>query len=645
MKVKLLSSLFLTLFFCIAQAATPPNATIYYPSPWCPSYGELQVILEGTSGGTFSATPGLVIDPITGTISPGQSPSGNFIVTYTIPANGQDPAFMCTATVVLFPEMIPMFSFPTQYCSGSDISGFPTTSDNGVTGTWSPAVIDNQITTTYTFTPNPGQCASPIVVTVVIGEGIQPEFGFNGNSFCMGAAPALPTTSLNGISGTWSPSVIQASGIYTFTPDLNQCAYPINQFFTVNPLPTATISGSTTVCQGQAATLTINGTPNSIITYLVNNTPQTIVLGSSGTATFVTPTLMANIMYCLVSATSGGILGCTANLNGCAVISVVPTVTITPMPDVTVCGTYTLPPLPIGNYYLLPGGTGPMLQPGEVITTTTMLYVHASNSCGFSEDSFMVTVFPSFSPVITTESNADYIYVDGTDVVQSLLLNAQIQGNYSYQWTLFGNDILGANGPTYLVNAAVQGGTHAYTVRVTNLDMGCITESLVFEVHETPVPAPVGDPNQIFILGQTLADVIVYGQNIQWYDSLNRGVNSVVLPLSTVLQEGVTYYATQTINGHESPSAFAITIQFLATDSFAFRDLKFAPNPVRDFIQLSSKDLIQKITVLNLMGQKVLEQNVNTLEFSLPMSQLKTGNYFVKLESDNKSQVIKVIKE
>jgi hypothetical protein len=48
---------------------------------------------------------------------------------------------------------------------------------------------------------------------------------------------------------------------------------------------------------------------------------------------------------------------------------------------------------------------------------------------------------------------------------------------------------------------------------------------------------------------------------------------------------------------------------------------------------------------LNLMGQKILQQSGSNLDFSLPMSQLRTGNYFVKLEADNKSQVIKVIKE
>jgi hypothetical protein len=54
---------------------------------------------------------------------------------------------------------------------------------------------------------------------------------------CYGdAAPVLPTTSTNGISGTWSPAVSNlASGTYTFTPTLPQCANSTTLSITVNP--------------------------------------------------------------------------------------------------------------------------------------------------------------------------------------------------------------------------------------------------------------------------------------------------------------------------------------------------------------------------------------------------------------------------
>jgi hypothetical protein len=56
---------------------------------------------------------------------------------------------------------------------------------------------------------------------------------------CHGAAPipALPSSSLNGITGIWSPPVISntASGNYVFTPNPNQCASSTNLNVTVAP--------------------------------------------------------------------------------------------------------------------------------------------------------------------------------------------------------------------------------------------------------------------------------------------------------------------------------------------------------------------------------------------------------------------------
>jgi alpha-acetolactate decarboxylase len=57
----------------------------YSGSPWCRS-GEVQeVLLSGSSGGTYSAQPdGLDINPVTGTITPGASVGGSYTVKYTL---------------------------------------------------------------------------------------------------------------------------------------------------------------------------------------------------------------------------------------------------------------------------------------------------------------------------------------------------------------------------------------------------------------------------------------------------------------------------------------------------------------------------------------------------------------------------------
>jgi PKD repeat protein len=72
-----------------------------------------------------------------------------------------------THTVNVTPLTIPIFSQVGPYCPGSTIPPLPTTSLNGITGAWSPA-INNSATTTYTFTPDPGQCANPTSLTIAI---------------------------------------------------------------------------------------------------------------------------------------------------------------------------------------------------------------------------------------------------------------------------------------------------------------------------------------------------------------------------------------------------------------------------------------------------------------------------------------------
>lgn len=59
------------------------------------------------------------------------------------------------------------FNPVADICSGTNLTALPTSSTNGVSGTWSPA-LDNTQTTTYTFTPDPGQCASSSTLTIVV---------------------------------------------------------------------------------------------------------------------------------------------------------------------------------------------------------------------------------------------------------------------------------------------------------------------------------------------------------------------------------------------------------------------------------------------------------------------------------------------
>lgn len=61
----------------------------------------------------------------------------------------------------------PSFVTPAPICVGQSLSPLPPTSTNGIGGNWSPA-LNNTTTTTYTFTPNPGQCATNQTLTITV---------------------------------------------------------------------------------------------------------------------------------------------------------------------------------------------------------------------------------------------------------------------------------------------------------------------------------------------------------------------------------------------------------------------------------------------------------------------------------------------
>ena len=217
------------------------------------SFGTSLVIC-GT--GAVPVLPTTSTNLITGTWSPSVVDDQNS-GTYTFtPTSGQctNPT---TFTVTVNPNITPTFSFGTSstICAGGAVPTLPTTSANTITGTWSPSVVDNQNSGTYTFTPNGGQCATSTTFTLTVNPNLTPVFSFGTSlSICTsGSVPVLPTTSDNGITGTWSPAVVstQASGTYTFT-SATPCVAPYIYTVTVNPIITPTFSFGTfqSVCIG-----------------------------------------------------------------------------------------------------------------------------------------------------------------------------------------------------------------------------------------------------------------------------------------------------------------------------------------------------------------------------------------------------------
>jgi len=145
----------------------------------------------------------------------------------------------------------PTFDAVTPICVGDALAALPTTSKNGITGTWSPAIVNTQ-TTEYIFTPDAGQCATAKILTITVNPIVTPTFDTVA-PICAGETlNALPTTSNNGITGAWTPTLDNTkTTVYTFTPTTGQCAATTTLTITVNPVITPTFDEIAPICAGE----------------------------------------------------------------------------------------------------------------------------------------------------------------------------------------------------------------------------------------------------------------------------------------------------------------------------------------------------------------------------------------------------------
>ncbi len=157
--------------------------------------------------------------------------------TYTFTPDGGVCALeTITLTVEILPVDDPTFDPYPSFCVGESIPNLPFESLEGISGFWNPA-INNQETTTYTFTPDNDLCSDQVDFTIEITPGNIPTFGPIG-PFTEGAQiNDLPTTSIEGIFGTWSPEINNTTTTtYTYTPNPNQCAVPTTLTIVIEPI-------------------------------------------------------------------------------------------------------------------------------------------------------------------------------------------------------------------------------------------------------------------------------------------------------------------------------------------------------------------------------------------------------------------------
>ena len=74
-------------------------------------------------------------------------------------------------------------------------------------------------------------------------------------------------------------------------------------------------------------------------------------------------------------------------------------------------------------------------------------------------------------------------------------------------------------------------------------------------------------------------------------------------------------------------------------------NVSLSPVPATDALKISAQDIIENVTIYNVLGKKVVNATLNKKEDVLDVSSLKTGVYILKYTINNAVGTMKFIKE
>lgn len=447
---------------------------------------------------------------------------------------------------------------------------------------------------------------------------------------------------INAVTGAITPNM-STPGTYTITYTLiSGGGCPIVTATTdviISVTPTATIGFNQTICAGNTTTITFTGTPNATISYTINGgAVQNITLNSSGTAALPTGLLTSNTVYNLVSVSSA--TGCSNPVSGSATITVIPSPIIFGSPSICV-----------GNITQF---TGTGIPATSTPWTSSNIAVATVNSTG---------LVSAMSPGITTITYRD---INGCTTTQSIAVNpiptvtvnnsticpgetaivttaTGESGTYSYVWTV----PAGATNPG---NVASFTTTTAGTYSVVAIKNGCSSSSASGVVTVNPTAGafnlqcstPI--PNQVYVDWSNVVGIT----NFNYSYSINGGpmiTGSQSAPSSMyITNNGQPVTFTLSGTGTVCVAPETITCGTLSTDENNINNFVISPNPVTDILSIKNNQIINRVTTFNQLGQVVLQKEYNTNEIQLDFSALKTGIYFIYVDSDKKQSTFKIVK-
>ncbi len=590
----------------------------------------------------------------------------------------------------------PTFTQVAPICSNTTLATLPTTSNNGITGTWTPA-LNNTATTTYTFTPDAGQCTITTTMTIVVNPNPVVTFSANPFPICAGNSTVLtaitnnitPTVnfvdgssvnqSLNMIAATFgTPITSPLSGMLVLAPS-NGCAAFAPGLFAgkIALIQRGTCSFAIKAQNAQAA--------GAIGVLLYNNVAGNLNPGGTSTATIpvygitqanglaliaamtgnevpvtLSPSPVLSYVWSngsVTQTTNTGVLNVdtdfsvtvTNTATGCSTLQTV-TVPVTPntIPTFTqvdpICNGGTLSPLPTTSNNGIAGTWSPAVD-NTATTTYTFTSSPVAGQC-LGTTTMTIIVNPVTSNTTIVSACDSYTWsVNGTTYTTSGMYTS-VAGcdtqtlDLTVTISTTNNTVASAcDSYTWSVNGTTYTTSGMYT-SVT----GCGTQTLDLTISTASIPT--GNATQTLVENSTVVDIVVSPTNIIWYPSeadALAGTNA--LPNTTVLTDNTTYYAVNLV-GSCSSLPFAVTVTItLRNEGFDNVNFSYYPNPTYGILNIKYSKEISEVSVINLLGQLIISKKTNDSEVQIDLSSLPQETYLVRVLSEGLEKTFKVIKK
>ncbi|MDB2631216.1 T9SS type A sorting domain-containing protein [Ulvibacter sp.] len=119
-----------------------------------------------------------------------------------------------------------------------------------------------------------------------------------------------------------------------------------------------------------------------------------------------------------------------------------------------------------------------------------------------------------------------------------------------------------------------------------------------------------------------------------------------VEPEDTTIQYG---YQVVGLNANPADEAalgsIVIVDSVLGTNDFDATSISTYPNPVTSTFTINSQEAITSVAIFNVLGQQVINETPDTLNFVVDFSNLTAGLYMANIATQNGSKTVKVIKK